>query len=90
LTSRRNVTGSDVNRPEQVRKTKWKCSIPTAASTATSSRTDGESADHQRALSALGRYAEAAEIADTVAFLAGAGGRNITGAILTIDGGTNA
>jgi len=51
---------------------------------------DGESADHQRALSALGRYAEAAEIADTVAFLAGAGGRNITGAILTIDGGTNA
>jgi len=51
---------------------------------------DGESADHQRALSALGRYAEAAEIADAVAFLAGAGGRNITGAILTIDGGTNA
>jgi NAD(P)-dependent dehydrogenase (short-subunit alcohol dehydrogenase family) len=51
---------------------------------------DGESADHQRALSALGRYAEAAEIADTVAFLAGAGGRNITGTILTIDGGTNA
>jgi NAD(P)-dependent dehydrogenase (short-subunit alcohol dehydrogenase family) len=51
---------------------------------------DGEGADHQRALSALGRYAEAAEIADTVAFLAGAGGRNITGAILTIDGGTNA
>jgi NAD(P)-dependent dehydrogenase (short-subunit alcohol dehydrogenase family) len=51
---------------------------------------DGEGADHQRALSALGRYADATEIADTVAFLAGTGARNITGAILTIDGGTNA
>jgi 3-oxoacyl-[acyl-carrier protein] reductase len=41
-------------------------------------------------LSALGRYADSSEVADTVAFLAGAGGRNITGSVLTIDGGTNA
>jgi NAD(P)-dependent dehydrogenase (short-subunit alcohol dehydrogenase family) len=51
---------------------------------------DGESADHQRALSALGRYAEPAEVADTVGFLASAGARNITGAAFTVDGGTNA
>jgi 3-oxoacyl-[acyl-carrier protein] reductase len=51
---------------------------------------DGAAADHQRSLSALGRYAEPAEVADTVGFLAGAGARNITGAVLTVDGGTNA
>jgi NAD(P)-dependent dehydrogenase (short-subunit alcohol dehydrogenase family) len=51
---------------------------------------DGESADHQRELSALGRYADPSEVADTVAFLAGASGRNITGSVLTVDGGTNA
>jgi 3-oxoacyl-[acyl-carrier protein] reductase len=51
---------------------------------------DGESAEHQRALSALGRYADPREVADTVAFLAGASGRNITGSVFTIDGGTNA
>jgi NAD(P)-dependent dehydrogenase (short-subunit alcohol dehydrogenase family) len=51
---------------------------------------DGENADHQRSLSALGRYAEATDIADTVAFLAGAGGRSITGSVVTVDGGTNA
>jgi 3-oxoacyl-[acyl-carrier protein] reductase len=51
---------------------------------------DGPSADGQRALSALGRYADPSEVADTVAFLSGGGGRNITGSVLTVDGGTNA
>ncbi len=51
---------------------------------------DGATADDQRALSALGRYANPTDIADTVAFLTGTGGRNITGAVLTVDGGTNA
>jgi 3-oxoacyl-[acyl-carrier protein] reductase len=51
---------------------------------------DGPTADDQRALSALGRYANPTDIADTVAFLTGPGGRNITGALLTVDGGTNA
>jgi 3-oxoacyl-[acyl-carrier protein] reductase len=51
---------------------------------------DGPTADDQRALSALGRYANPTDIAETVAFLSGPGGRNITGAVLTVDGGTNA
>jgi NAD(P)-dependent dehydrogenase (short-subunit alcohol dehydrogenase family) len=51
---------------------------------------DAAGADEQRAQSALGRFADAGDIADSVAFLAGAGAANITGAVLTIDGGTNA
>lgn len=51
---------------------------------------DGPSADHQRTLSALGSYAQPADVAATVAFLAGPGGRTITGSVLTVDGGTNA
>jgi 3-oxoacyl-[acyl-carrier protein] reductase len=51
---------------------------------------DGPTADGQRALAALGRYADPIDIADTVAFLAGPGARNITGALFTVDGGTNA
>jgi 3-oxoacyl-[acyl-carrier protein] reductase len=51
---------------------------------------DASDADEQRALSALGRYADARDIAHSVAFLAGAGATNITGAVLTVDGGTNA
>jgi len=51
---------------------------------------DGPTADGQRALTALGRYADPCEIADMVAFLSGAGGGNITGAVFTVDGGTNA
>jgi 3-oxoacyl-[acyl-carrier protein] reductase len=51
---------------------------------------DGPDADAERALTALGRYAEPRDIADSVAFLAGSGARNITGAVLTVDGGTNA
>jgi NAD(P)-dependent dehydrogenase (short-subunit alcohol dehydrogenase family) len=51
---------------------------------------DGAGADEERALTALGRYAEPADIAESVAFLAGPGAANITGAVLTVDGGTNA
>jgi NAD(P)-dependent dehydrogenase (short-subunit alcohol dehydrogenase family) len=51
---------------------------------------DGPTADGQRALSALGRYADPTDIADTVAFLSGPGGRSITGSVFTVDGGTNA
>ncbi|QCX79451.1 Cyclic-di-GMP-binding biofilm dispersal mediator protein [Streptomyces sp. YIM 121038] len=51
---------------------------------------DGRSADFQRGLSALGRYAQADDIAATVAHLVGPGGRSITGADFTVDGGTNA
>jgi NAD(P)-dependent dehydrogenase (short-subunit alcohol dehydrogenase family) len=50
----------------------------------------GDTADEQRAMAALGRFADAREIADVVAFLAGAGASYITGAVLTADGGTNA
>jgi 3-oxoacyl-[acyl-carrier protein] reductase len=51
---------------------------------------DAAGADEQRALSALGRYADARDVADSVAFLAGSGAANITGSVLTVDGGTNA
>jgi 3-oxoacyl-[acyl-carrier protein] reductase len=51
---------------------------------------DGDDADHQRSLNALGRYQTADELAATVAHLAGAGGRTITGASLLVDAGTNA
>ena len=45
---------------------------------------DGPTADDQRALSALGRYANPADIADTVAFLPGPRSPNITGAVVTV------
>jgi NAD(P)-dependent dehydrogenase (short-subunit alcohol dehydrogenase family) len=51
---------------------------------------DGDSAEHQRSLTALGRFQTAAEVAATVAHLAGPGGRTITGASLLVDAGTNA
>lgn len=50
----------------------------------------GPSADAQRAVTALGRYASAAEIAATVAYLVGEGGSFITGTAITVDGGANA
>ncbi|SDM26951.1 3-oxoacyl-ACP reductase family protein [Allokutzneria albata] len=51
---------------------------------------DAGDAGHQRALSALGRFADPREIAETVAHLAGPNARNITGSVFTVDGGTNA
>ncbi|NUR03231.1 MAG: SDR family oxidoreductase [Streptomyces sp.] len=48
---------------------------------------DGDSADFQRSLTALGRYGEAEDIANAVAYLAGPGGRYITGTALAVDGG---
>ncbi|GGP77162.1 SDR family NAD(P)-dependent oxidoreductase [Streptomyces melanogenes] len=48
---------------------------------------DGETAAYQRSLTALGRYGEAEDIADAVAYLAGPGGRYITGTSLAVDGG---
>lgn len=50
----------------------------------------GEDADAQRSFIALGDYGSVDDIAAAVIFLAGETGRQITGATLTIDGGTNA
>ncbi|HEV2640187.1 MAG TPA: SDR family oxidoreductase [Actinocrinis sp.] len=51
---------------------------------------DGDSADFQRGLTALGRYGEAEDIAAAVVYLAGPGGRYITGTSLAVDGGYTA
>lgn len=51
---------------------------------------DGENAPAMTALTALGRYGKAGEIADTVVFLAGPGASYITGAQINVDGGVNA
>jgi len=51
---------------------------------------EGEGADAQRALTALGHYGSADDIAATVAHLAGEGARQITGASILVDGGANA
>ncbi|WP_395109999.1 SDR family NAD(P)-dependent oxidoreductase [Actinomadura sp. SCN-SB] len=48
---------------------------------------DGPGADAERELIALGRYAEAEEIAATVAHLAGPAGAYITGTTIAVDGG---
>ncbi|HEY0817033.1 MAG TPA: SDR family oxidoreductase [Pseudonocardia sp.] len=48
---------------------------------------DGETAEFQRGLTALGRYGEVADIAAAVAYLAGAGGRFVTGTSIAVDGG---
>ncbi|WP_046469019.1 SDR family NAD(P)-dependent oxidoreductase [Allosalinactinospora lopnorensis] len=51
---------------------------------------DGEGADEERELTALGRYGSANEIAATVAHLAGPSGAYITGTTITVDGGVTA
>ena len=51
---------------------------------------DGDWAAPQKATTALGRYGEVEEVAALVAFVAGPESSYITGANLTVDGGTNA
>ena len=51
---------------------------------------DGEFADFQRSISALGRYGTPADVASAVAFLASPAARHITAAILNVDGGQTA
>ncbi|MFD8702407.1 3-oxoacyl-ACP reductase family protein [Kitasatospora sp. NPDC059648] len=51
---------------------------------------DGDSAAFQRSLTALDRFGEAGDIAAAVAFLAGPGGRYVTGTALAVDGGYTA
>ncbi|MGH3476182.1 MAG: SDR family NAD(P)-dependent oxidoreductase [Pseudonocardiaceae bacterium] len=51
---------------------------------------DGDTADQQRQLIALGHYGTADDIAATVAHLAGPGGSYISGQAITVDGGGNA
>ncbi|MBY8879558.1 SDR family oxidoreductase [Actinacidiphila acidipaludis] len=51
---------------------------------------DGPSAAAVAGFTALGRYADGAEIAGTVAHLAGPDGRYVTGAALAVDGGFTA
>jgi 3-oxoacyl-[acyl-carrier protein] reductase len=51
---------------------------------------NGESADFQRSLSSIGRYAEPREIAEAVVFLASPAANLVTGITLTVDGGANA
>ncbi|ALK32951.1 SDR family NAD(P)-dependent oxidoreductase [Burkholderia plantarii] len=48
---------------------------------------DGESADFQRSLTPLGRFAAPADIAAAVVFLASPAARHVTGTIITVDGG---
>ncbi|MFE9424871.1 SDR family NAD(P)-dependent oxidoreductase [Kitasatospora sp. NPDC006697] len=48
---------------------------------------DGETADFQAGLTALGRYGVVGDIAATVAFLAGPAGNFITGTAIAVDGG---
>jgi len=51
---------------------------------------DGATADFQRSLTSVGRYAEPSEIADAVVFLAGPGADMVNGSTLNVDGGANA
>ncbi|WP_137391033.1 SDR family oxidoreductase [Rhodoligotrophos defluvii] len=51
---------------------------------------DSGNADAERALMAVGRYADPNEIAAAVLYLAGSGGRFVTGASIAVDGGFSA
>jgi NAD(P)-dependent dehydrogenase (short-subunit alcohol dehydrogenase family) len=51
---------------------------------------DGPDAEEERRYTALNRYCDPADIAATVSHLAGEGGRNITGASITVDAGATA
>lgn len=51
---------------------------------------DGESSDGQRRLTALGHFGAASDVAAAVAYLAGEGARQVTGASFLVDGGANA
>lgn len=48
---------------------------------------DGPAADLQRGLTALGRYGRPSDVAAMVSYLAGPGGRYVTGAAIAVDGG---
>lgn len=48
---------------------------------------NGESAEFQRSLTPLGRFAAPADISAAVTFLASLAARHVTGTILTVDGG---
>jgi 3-oxoacyl-[acyl-carrier protein] reductase len=48
---------------------------------------EGESADYQRSLIPLGRFGQPEDVAAAVVFLASPAARQITGTILTVDGG---
>jgi NAD(P)-dependent dehydrogenase (short-subunit alcohol dehydrogenase family) len=50
---------------------------------------DSDAAEHQRELIPLGHFGTTADVANTVAFLAGPGGRQINGAAIVVDGGMN-
>lgn len=51
---------------------------------------DGDSAEWQASLTALGRYGRVEDIAEAVLYLAGPAGRYITGTSLAVDGGYTA